>query len=257
MRKVVAVVAALAVGAIAAVAYAQAPAQVNQYKVEGSVTPNQGASKKHPRPVALKFSFQVTEAAGNRPSPIETYSIGFYGGRSNGGPFPKCTAVQINAAQSDASCPKGSAVGTAVIKNNAGNSADPSDKSIRCDLSMTIYNAGANRAALYLKGNPPECVISISQAIDATYVSAFGGKGQALQFSVPKNLLHPIPGVDNAQVDVTSTIRRITKKVGKKTEGYFQIEQPCPKDRKAPIQVTFTSEAGQSVTAKTDQPCRP
>ncbi len=255
MHRAVAVVAVLVVGALASAAYAAT--QVNVYSVQGSVSPNQGASKKKPRPVRLKFSFQVKEQSGNRPSPIKTYSIGFYGGRSNGGPFPKCTAAQINAVQSDARCPKGSKVGSAFVKNNAGNSADPTDTSIPCNLSMTIYNAGKNRAALYLQGNPPDCVISISQAIDARYVSAFGGKGQALQFSVPYNLLHPIPGIDNAQVDVTSTINKVTRRVKGRTEGYFQVDQACPKSRRVPIQVTFTSEAGQSVVAKTTQPCRP
>ena len=72
------------------------------------MSPARSGSKAKPVPVQLKFGFQVSEASGNRPSPIKTYSIGFYGGSSNGGPFPKCTAAQINAAQSDSVCPKGS-----------------------------------------------------------------------------------------------------------------------------------------------------
>lgn len=255
MRAIAATVAVLALGGLTAVAFAQS--QVNKYTMEGSVSPARSGSKAKPVPVQLKFGFQVSEASGNRPSPIKTYSIGFYGGSSNGGPFPKCTAAQINAAQSDSVCPKGSEVGSGFVNNAAGNSNDPTDKSIPCDLSLKIYNSGRNRAALFLSGNPPQCVIPISQAIDAKFVSAFGGKGQALEFTVPANLLHPVTGIDNAQTNVTSTIRKITKRVKGRTVGYFQATQKCPKSRKFPIEVTFTSEAGQSEKVGTQQTCRP
>jgi hypothetical protein len=256
MRKFVAAAAAVAaVGAGAAVAYAQGSA--NQYSVEGNVTPAKGATKAKPLPVELKFSFQVKSSTGGRPAPIKTYSIGFYGGTSNGGPFPKCTPDQINAAQSDSGCPKGSLVGSGTVKNVAGSASDPTDTSIPCNLSLKIYNAGVNRAALYLQGDPPDCVISIHQALDGKFVSAFGGKGQALQFDVPANLLHPIAGLDNAQSDISSTINKITKKVGGKTQGYFQINQACPANHKAPVEVTFTTEDGNTQKASDDITCRP
>jgi hypothetical protein len=255
MRKLVALGGALLVaGVLAAVAYAQG--SNNQYAVQGDVSPARSASKAKPLPVQLKFSFQVKSATGGRPAPIKTYSIGFYGGTSNGGPFPKCSAAKINAAQSDAGCPKGSKVGEGKVINVAGSTSDPSDTSIPCNLDLTIYNAGVNRAALYLDGTPPDCVIGIHQALDAKFVSAFGGKGQALQFDVPANLLHPISGLDNAQSDITSTIDKITKKVHGKTVGYFQITQKCPKNHKAPVEVTFTTEDGNSQKASDDITCR-
>jgi hypothetical protein len=255
MRKVAALVGALLVaGVVAAVAYAQGSA--NQYTVQGDVSPARSASKAKPLPVQLKFGFQVKSATGGRPAPIKTYSIGFYGGRSNGGPFPKCTAAQINAAQSDQGCPKGSRVGTGKVINVAGSATDPNDTSIPCNLNLTIYNSGVNRAALYLEGTPPDCVIGIHQALDAKFVSAFGGKGQALQFDVPANLLHPISGLDNAQSDITSTIDKITKKAHGRTEGYFEINQKCPSNHKAPVEVTFTTEDGNSQKASDEITCR-
>ena len=39
-------------------------------------------------------------------------------------------------------CPKGSEVGSGFVNNAAGNSNDPTDKSIPCDLSLKIYNLG-------------------------------------------------------------------------------------------------------------------
>jgi hypothetical protein len=255
MRKLAALAGALVVaGVVAAVAYAQG--SNNEYTVQGDVSPARSASRSKPLPVELKFGFQVTSATGGRPAPIKTYSIGFYGGTSNGGPFPKCSADKINAAQSDSVCPKGSKVGSGKVINVAGSASDPNDTSIPCNLDLTIYNAGRNRAALYLEGTPPDCVIGIHQALDARFVSAFGGKGQALQFDVPANLLHPISGLDNAQSDITSTIDKITKKVHGRTQGYFQITQRCPKNHKAPVEVTFTTEDGNSQKASDTVTCR-
>jgi hypothetical protein len=254
MRKVVFLLVAFAIGAIATVAYAQT--QVNEYAVQGSISPNKGGTKAKPNPIQLKFAFQVSEASGLRPSPIETYSIGFYGGRTNGQLFPKCTATQMNNAESDDVCPKGSVVGTGFVKNIAGATNNPADRSIPCNLNLKIYNSGKNKAALWLAGGPPACAVTLATAIDAKYVSAFGGKGQALQFTVPPNLLHPLAGLDNAQLDVTSTIKRLTKKSKGVLHGYMEADQKCPKSKKAPIQVSFTSEAGQTVISKSTLSCR-
>jgi hypothetical protein len=243
------VVASVAVLTLTAVAYA---AQVNTYTVTGKTSPAKSGSKAKPVPIGLSFGYTVGEQSGGRPSPVKRYTIGFYGMQSNGGLFPKCTAAQINAKQDDGGCPKGSEVGSGYILNAAGNSADPTDTSIPCNLNLTIYNAGQGRAALFLKGGPTipvqgkACVITINQAIDAKYVSVFGGKGQALQFDVPANLLHPIGGVDNAVTNVSSTIKKLTVKSKGKTRGYY--ESVGCQAAKRPISVDFLTEAGQTST---------
>ncbi len=252
MRKLVgmgAAAAAVMLGA-AAVVYAQ---QVNSYTVEGSTTPARAGTPKKPVPISVNFGYTVGEESGQRPSPVQRYTIGFYGMRSNGRLFPKCTAQQINAAQSDRNCPRGSLVGQGSVTNAAGATADPSDKSIPCNLNLRVYNSGQNRAALYLFGNPPACVIPISQAIDARYVRAFNGRGQALQFSVPANLLHPVPGVDNAVTNVTSTIRKLTRRVRGRVRGYYESVRCDGNER--PISVTFLTEAGQTSTTTTNARC--
>ncbi len=257
MRKLIALGAvAVAALVVAAVAYG---AQVNTYTVNGSVSPTKPGTAKKPVPIELKFDYTVGEQTGQRPSPVKTYSIAFYGGRTNGALFPKCTAAQLNAAQSDSGCPKGSAVGTGVIINAAGATADAADKSIACNLNLTLYNSGQDKAALWLKGGPSTivqgspCVIAISQAIDAKYVSAFGGKGVALQFDVPANLLHPIGGLDNAVTQVTSTVKKLTARKNGVTHGYY--ESTGCQGSKRPITVTFVSEAGQTATATDDAGC--
>lgn len=257
MRKLTALaVTAIAALVVAAVAYG---AQVNTYTVTGKTSPARPGSKKKPLPISLDFDYTVGEASGQRPSPVKRYTIGFYGVRSNGGLFPKCTAAKINAAQSTADCPKGSIVGKGFVINAAGASSDPADTSIACNLNLTIVNGGRGRAALFLQGGPSTivqgkpCVIGISQAIDARYVRAFGGKGTALQFDVPANLLHPIGGLDNAVTQVQSTINRVTVRRKGKLRGYY--ESIGCRGKKRPISVDFLSEAGESKTATADLRC--
>jgi hypothetical protein len=239
----------------AALAYAQGGKLENRYKVTGKAKPPVPASKKHPKPVGIQFNYTTSEVHGWRPSPVKTYSIGFRGGADNGQFFPKCTAGEINKAQTDSVCPKGSEVGHGSVHNNAGATANPSDKSIPCDLDLKIYNSGRHKAALYLTGSPPECAVTINQAIDARYVKAFGGKGTALEFDVPDNLLHPLPGIDNAVVDVKSTLPKKTTRVHGRKRGYFESTMRC-KRGKQKIAVTFTSEAGQKSTVSDTYACR-
>jgi hypothetical protein len=256
MRKLAVVGAtALVVLLVAAVAYAQ---QVNTYQVVGSTAPGKPGAKKKPLPIQLKFDYSVGEAAGLRPSPVKRYTIGFYGVKSNGGLFPKCTAEQINAAQSDTGCVKGSKVGIGTIINQVGASNNPSDKSIDCNLNLTLYNGGQGRLAIYLSGGPTTtvagktCIIPITQAIDARYVG-FQGGGTALQFDVPSNLLHSVPGLDTAVTQVTSTIDKMTVKKGGQARGYY--ESVACKGKNRPIQVTFLSEAGETKSASYNAKC--
>lgn len=245
MRKLhllaVTVVALLALGTVAFAA------QVNTYSVTGSTSPAKPGSKRQPVPIALKFAYTVGEQSGQRPSPVKRYTIGFSGVRSNGALFPKCTAAKINAAGGDRGCPKGSAVGSGTVVNAAGVTSNPADTSIPCNLRLTIYNSGRNQAALYLKGDPPQCAVSISQAIPARYVRFPGGT--ALQFDVPPSLLHPLTGIDNAVVKVQSSIRKL------KAKGHGYYESIGCKGSKRPIVVTFQTEAGQRSTASTQARC--
>jgi hypothetical protein len=246
---------ALVVLLVAAVAYAQ---QVNTYTVVGSTSPAKPGSKKKALPIQLSFDYQVGEATGLRPSPVKRYTIGFYGVKSNGGLFPKCTAAAINEAKSIAGCAKGSIVGKGVIINQVGASNDPADKSIDCNLNLTLVNGGQGRLAIFLNGGPSttvegkQCIIPISQAIDAKYIG-FDGGGTALQFDVPSNLLHSVPGLDTAVTKVTSDISKLTVKKGGKTRGYY--ESVACKGKTRPIQVTFLSEAGETKTASVNAKC--
>jgi hypothetical protein len=257
MRKVRIAVVALCVSLVAAaVAFA---AQTNTYTVTGKVLPTKAGTKKNPKPVGLNFDYTVGEANGQRPSPVKSYNIAFDGLRVNGARFAKCTAAKINAAQTDAGCPKKAAVGAGKVVIISGPRSDPTNKSIMCHLDLTVYNGGAGKAALFLRGGPNDprgaafsCPIAVSQAIDANYIA--NSKGTSLRFNVQGALLHPAAGLDNAVVQVKSTIKRLTTRYKGRTVGYYESIGGCVAGKRN-ITVTFVSEAGQTGKAQKKLSC--
>ena len=191
---------------------------------------------------------------------IIKYAIGFGGIAADGKDCPVCTAASINNAGNNSKCPAGSAVGTGNVESQGGATGDPTSQpaALKCHLDLTIYNGGAGQAALYLFGNmtrPKPCPISVSQAIAAHYTSGPDG-GVSLVFTVPPTIAHPLTGLDNAVVQVASSINKITKRVHGKTVAYFSSVGGC-KSSKRRVTVTFTLEAGQTTyTTGTTTPCK-
>jgi hypothetical protein len=236
--------------AITAVAFA---AQVNTYTVSGKVTPTTAGTKAKPVPVAVDFGYTVDEATGQRPALIKRYSINFTGLKSNGGAFPKCTADAINKAGDDSACPTKAVVGTGDISNLAGPTNDPANRALACALKLKVYNSGAGKAALYLRGGPPACPLQVSQAIPAKYVTK--GNVMSLQFDVGGTLHHPVAGVDNAVVKVTSKIKKLTATVKGKKVGYYEAIGGCKGGKRA-ITVTFTDTNNVAATTSSSAACK-
>ena len=255
MKKAAIAVTAMFVVALCAVAYAQT--QQNTYTVTGSVSPSRAGSSAKPVPVGIKFGYTVGEASGLRPSPVKRYSIRFDGARVNTNAFPKCSASQLES-RGPSACPSGSAVGSGFITNATGAKSNPADKSIACNASLTVYNSGNNRAAIYVAGSPQQtdprkrCAIELAAPIPAKYVRR--GSAIALEFDVPPSLLHPLPTLDNAVTGVSSTIKRLTRKRNGKTVGYYEAVGGC-KAGKRGISVVFTPETGAPSTTKTTARC--
>src|SRR3954470_10614608 len=249
MRKLAMLVAATTLLALAAVAYAQT--QQNTYKVQGAVTPTKAGSKDKPVAVKTQFSYQVGEANGLQPSAVKRYKISIYGVRAlNGDKFPKCTADQINqAGNSDAGCANGSRVGSGTIDNFVYADSDPSGKQggFPCAKKLNIYNSGKGKGALFVYGDPNQCGgVGALPAFPISYVAGDGG-GTALQFTVPKTVLHPIGGLSVAVREVSSTIKKLTVKKSGKVYAYYESVKCSGKAR--PIKVTFHTEAGQTSDA--------
>jgi hypothetical protein len=239
-------VAAIACLGIAGVAYAQ----TNQYTIGGSMA--SGGTKSKPKAVGLKFTFATTATdPSTLPQPIQTYSIGFEGTKVNTNIIPTCSASKMTAAQSDSNCPAKSVIGSGVVKAKAGAAGGPIADAADCELGLTLYNSGNNKAALWLEGGPGtahNCIAGIHQAIDASFKKR--GNGMALIFSVPDSLRH-VAGLDVAVVSTTSTIKKIVgKDKKKKSHGYF--ESVGCSDKKRQLTVTFTDEAGSAVSVNKD-----
>jgi len=249
MRKVLSLAIVAAMLVAAAVAYAQT--QENTYAVKGSVTPSRPGSTKKPVGVKVNFNYQIGEKNGLQPAAVKRYKISIYGVRAvNGDKFPKCTADQINSAgNSDTVCPSGSRVGSGTIQNFVYADSDPSGKNggFPCAKKLNIYNSGKGKGALFVYGDPSQCGgVGALPAFPISYVSGDGG-GTALQFTVPKTVLHPIAGLSVAVRSVQSTIKKLTVTKGGKKYGYYESVKCSGKTR--PIKVTFHTEAGQTSSA--------
>ena len=259
MRKVRIVGIAVCVCLIAA-AVAYAAGQTNTYTVTGKILPTKAGTAKKPVPVAIDFDYTVGEQNNLRPSPVKTYNILFDGLKVNGARFPKCTAASINSAGSDAGCSKKALFGTGNVENITGPSNDNTNKALTCHLDLKVYNGGAGKAALFLKGGPNDprgaaksCPIAVSQAIDANYIKSL--KGTSLRFNVQGALLHPAAGLDNAVVQVKSSIRRATTQYKGKTVGYYESIGGC-KAKNRNITVTFVAEGGTTGKVQKKLACR-
>lgn len=242
--------------AITLLAATSAQAVTNTYRVTASTTPTKAGSSKSPVPVGIRFAYTVREAAGLRPAPVRRYRIVFRGLRVNHRGFARCTATRINRDTSDRRCPKRSKLGTGSVENIIGASANPADRSLACHLDLDIYNSGSGRAALFLSGGPAKkkpCITDIALAIPARFVPVRGGV--ALQFDVPQSLRHPVATLDNAVVSVKSSIRRLTRRSGKRRVGFFESRGGCSKGKRR-VSVVFTDEQGAAKSARTNARCR-
>jgi hypothetical protein len=242
---------------------AVAIAVTNTYSLSGSVVPVKSGTSSRPAPAQIAFNYQVGEVTGQRPATVSKYDIAFQGIQENSNAFRACSNSRLNNA-GPSTCPSGSKIGTGRIENVAGQSSNPSDKSISCHLDLTLYNGGAHSFELYLFGsahNPNgTCPVDVHQAIHARLIKR--GEFVHVIFSVPTTLLHPLPGLDNAVTQVVSKIPRKTTTVRKRVHGrtrrvtvgllasYF-----CPRNRQRQFSVTFTTERGQVTTTTATMPC--
>jgi len=226
LRKIALVGAGLAV-ALALPTSALA-AQQNAYKVHASVTPKAKTSG----PASVKFGFDVSEASGLQPSAVKRYTIGFGGLKVNSKAFKTCSAAQMMG--SDSGCSPKALLGAGKIDNFVYADSDPSgvNGGFTCAKDIRVWNAGSGKAVLFVGGDPSKCGgVGNLAPIPAKFVKF--GNGQALQFEVPKTVLHPIPGLTVAIRSVSTTMRKGAFTAVAKTH---------------PVKATFLTEAGQTAT---------
>jgi hypothetical protein len=292
MRKIATMVStALAFFAIAAAAQA-----ANVYKVSiAKVTPTKAGTKLKPKPVTIGFGYTVDNTdPSQRPSVTTDYVIGF--GKNvqqniklfttkNGAKV--CTIAQAGYETGQSpNCPAASMVGKGVVKNKAG-LLGTTGVAANCSVALTIFvgddktpdstkfpNDGhkvKSDLILQLEGHPngvpgrPDagtCPLDVNKsALPAQFTKVLGGA--ALGFHVPKNpFQQPQPGVENAVVDVSSTVFKTVKvkvpKHGKvkahtDTRGLFETVGCTGGGHK--VEVTYTDTSGAVNKANKVAPC--
>jgi hypothetical protein len=259
----------------------------NTYTVSlARVTPANAGTLASPKPARIEFGYKVGTDNGQRPAVTTDYTIGFGTGiaatnklrdaRSNKVIWNQCPQRLATTN----SCPANTKLGSGIVNNQAGDAAKPSDPPIPCRLNLTVsigdgklFPPGQNDGKrvyadlwLGLKSVPGLCPLAVDAALPAQLVRY--KRGTALAFHVPKSpFQQPLPGVDNAVVEVTSNVfksRRgvnVRKRVGrrtvivKQTRGFFEAIG-CTR-RVHRVEVQFTNTTGVKSTAFANAPCVP
>jgi hypothetical protein len=227
----------------------------NSYDITSSFSPGKSGKKSKPTPVSGKFGFKVTDSEGKRPFALDSLKVDFAGLRMNTAQFKTCTPAAIEQAQSDSVCNPAALVATGYANNIAGNAASRDDGSIRCYLTVKLYNSGNGKAALYVKGDPgaaQPCPIAVATAIPVTIKR--GATGDSLSFSIPANLKNPLPTLRNSLVETQLTLMKKTVKKGKKTVGYFETFGGCTGGKRS-VTVAFDNEGANDTTERSSARC--
>jgi hypothetical protein len=165
---------------------------------EGHRNPNSG-SKKAPAPFGGTWILESSSGAGIRPPSPVFWAWSWEGVVANPKGFKTCTVVQIDAAQSDAGCPKGSQIGT-TSQNLIAQFGPQTDKTqnLTCNgKGFTFYNAGPGQIALFIEGPADQCGgIDYLAPLPVIYTK----KGKSTEFKIvwPNNITQPLPGLESA-----------------------------------------------------------
>jgi hypothetical protein len=171
---------------------------VTTFEVTASGSGKPGTSK---APVPFtNAKFQFTSFESNGPSfrqakPL-TYEWWWEGVQIGGKGFPVCTAAEIDAAQSDASCPKASLIGQVTqLEARLGPEGDQSQFVDCLGKDIRFYNGGPNSIVWFIVGPGERCA-------GVTYFPPFNtnlrkvGNSTHVTVPLPANVNSPLPGVE-------------------------------------------------------------
>jgi hypothetical protein len=294
MRKIAMLVTAVGVFFAGAVTTAHA----NSYAVtQATVSPTKAGTSGTPKPVSIGFGYGVTpDVAGQRPSVTTDYVIAFgrqirqnralWSSRSAIRPV-MCSNAQagLDTGQPPR-CPAGSIAGRGVVKNQAGLVGSTS-VAANCNLGLQVavgtgrvsssFNNDGRRVKsdllLLLKGGPngvagrPEvgtCPLTVDAALPAQFVRT--ARGTALSFHVPVTpFQQPQSGIENAVVDVTSTVSKTVRVRSRVRRGGSLVtvirrrglfESTGCVGRAHQVNVEFSDKSGQKFNASKAATCR-
>jgi hypothetical protein len=257
---------AVALGVVAALAVAGIAVAVNTYEVNlGKTTPDKPGTPAKPVPVKVDFGFVVDDSDDLRPSVIKQYRIGGEGLKFFPKARPSCTFSQADESPNYNPACKKAVVGNGTGKNEFGAASDRSAKG-KCDIKITLINLSNGPGitkkrggqAIRIDADPPACPLPLHRAISAPFfdVKIAGVASSELRFTVPDNLVHPAPGVDNSIIE---SVNHVLKKTGtvkikgkNRTVGFYS--SIGRKGKKRTTRVTFVDESGRSFKAEAEFP---
>jgi hypothetical protein len=158
------------------------------------------------KPAALSFAqtINVTPATtGQRPGLLYNIATQIDNVKVNVKGFPTCTAAKINAAQTDANCPKTAEIATGYIQATIGSSTDPTAAGIPCDPQLDVWNAGAGKLAFFFvdTGSHQCAGGALHTGQIAPWTATYKQAGNNLDVSIPiphtaspPSVDYPLPG---------------------------------------------------------------
>jgi len=237
MKKFV-TIAAVATACLAPAAAAFASATPSPLQINATAKVAKGGSKHKPKPVSVASDVSTATTDGSRQESFARLDVAFGGVRSNGKYFPKCTVAQIDAAQSDAGCPKGSLIATGKLTALVGPESDFSSPGVTCEKDVHLYNAGQNKVANILVGPAQNCAgVGYLPPWGLTWSDKGGVQGgQMLLNPIPTNISHPLPGVLGSTTHLITNYKKLTTTVKGKKVGYLE-SIGCKGKRKATTKI--------------------
>ena len=242
MRKLVGLVAAVAVLVGAAIVYAQGDQTVQTLDVK--IKPAKASTKKKQRGITLDVTTATSNRDGSKHSPTTRAQVFFAKGlKFNDSKFPTCDQTALEQSGPSA-CPKKSQIGTG--------SADVDARPVIADTihGQTFgFNAKGHSVLLYTVVTQP---IQTSTTIVGKLQKASGKFGSKLNVTVPP--LPTLPGQPNASITRFQLTTKATIKKRGKTYNYVVAPTTCKKTW--PFKASFTFEDGTTANATSNVKCK-
>jgi hypothetical protein len=250
MQKVMLVVAATVVAALAVVGVASAVDA--QQAIDVKITNNKAGTKEKPKSIGkLNVLTTTTPGAVSTAGTFATTKATIFFDKNlvfNGKAFKECKP-------SSASAPVGSEVKAkcASAKVGAGKAAGQATVGGQENLTVTAYNGAPTKANaanrwfyLHVEGSAP---LKIDSVIAATLTRGSGDYGVKLVVPIPANLINPLAGI-------TATLLNFSTSVGGTAKGVPYVGLKGCSGGKLKFKGTFVYTDGSSLTALDTAPCK-
>jgi hypothetical protein len=219
------------------------------YTIDTTTPANKAGTARKPARFVGGFSMTAAgKVPGERADSPSSFTYRWKGVRTNGADFPRCSPAQIDAAQSDSVCPKGSLIAVAPMTAALGVQDDPKSILACNGKTLRVYNNGPTAETWFLVGSPNDCNGIIYLApFPGTVVTK--GKTSTHTIEVPENVCHPLPGIECAltalhyRPEVQNL--RIRTKDGRTVD--YMTSSACGKQRR----FTFIARDSETTTTLT------